>query len=107
MPLSAITTPAATTNQLATFTFPNRILFGAGARASLAGELARLGMTRPLVVTDKGLEASGILGEVVGPLEGPAIFTGVQANPTEADVLAALDQYPRMRLRWRHRPWRR
>ena len=31
-----------------------------GARKLLAGELARLGMTRPLVVTDPGLIASGI-----------------------------------------------
>lgn len=93
MPLSAIRTPAATTNQVATFTFPNPILFGAGARARLAGELARLGVTRPLVVTDRGLEASGILAEVVGPLDRAAVFTGVQANPTEADVLAALDVY--------------
>lgn len=96
MPLSAITTPignAATPQAVATFTFPNRILFGAGARAQLAGELARLGVRRPLVVTDPGLKASGLLDEVAGLFDDPVVFTGVQANPTEADVLAGLDRY--------------
>src|SRR4051812_38305103 len=93
MPLSAIKTPAATTDPVATFTFPTRILFGPESRKRLAGELARLGVKRPLVVTDRGLEASGIVAEVVAPLDGPAIFNGVQANPTEADVLSALGVY--------------
>ena len=52
---------------VATFTFPNRILFGAGSRGHLASEIARLGITRPLVVTDPGLVASGLTGSVVGP----------------------------------------
>ena len=78
---------------LATFTFPNRILFGEGARRVLAAELARLGVTRPLVVTDPGLVACGIVDDVVGPLDGPVVFSGVQANPTEDDVLEALEVY--------------
>src|SRR4051794_19601932 len=82
-----------TATRPATFTFPNRILFGAGVRGALADELGRLGVTRPLVVTDRGLEASGIVAEVVGPLGGAVVFNGVHANPTEADVLTALDLY--------------
>src|SRR5690349_3047194 len=81
----------------AIFTFPNRILFGAGTRASLAGELAQLGVRRPLVVTDAGLEASGLVAEVVdgGGLDRArtVIFRDVQANPTEGDVLGGLDRY--------------
>jgi alcohol dehydrogenase class IV len=83
----------ATTASVATFTFPNRILFGAGARDLLAGELSRLGVSRPLVVTDPGVESAGLVAEVVGPLAGAVVFTGVQANPTEADVLAGLEVY--------------
>ena len=49
---------------VSTFTFPNRILFGAGAGVLLAEELARLGIGRPLVVTDAGLIASGLVGQV-------------------------------------------
>jgi 4-hydroxybutyrate dehydrogenase len=76
------------------FTFPTRILFGAGARELLAGELARLGITRPLVVTDHGLLATGLVTEVLGPLGKPAVVFGeIQANPTEEDVLLGLERY--------------
>ena len=78
--------------QVATFTFPNRILFGPGARAELTEELARLGVRRPLVVTDRGLVASGIVSDVIGSIDA-ATFDGVHANPNEADVLAGLDAY--------------
>ncbi len=77
----------------AIFTFPNRILFGAGARASLAPELAGLGVARPLVVTDPGLEATGIVADVVSTLNDASVFSAVQANPTEEDVLAGLERY--------------
>src|SRR4051794_22905715 len=77
----------------AIFTFPNRILFGEGARASLAGELDRLRVHRPLVVTDPGLVASGMVAEVVANLEGAVVFSGIQANPTEDDVRAGVDRY--------------
>jgi len=97
MPLSAIPFPAesdATAQAVSTFTFPNRILFGPGARGQLAAELKRLGVARPLVVTDAGLVASGLVAEVVGKLGGdPVVFAGVHANPTEADVLAGLAVY--------------
>jgi 4-hydroxybutyrate dehydrogenase len=76
------------------FTFPNRILFGGGARGLLAGELARLGITRPLVVTDQGLLAAGLAEEVIGPLGKPTVVFGeIHANPTEEDVLLGLDRY--------------
>ncbi len=77
----------------ATFTFPNRIVFGVGVRTELAAELARLGVVRPLVVTDRGLRASGIVESVVSGLEGAVVFDAVQANPTEADVLEGVGCY--------------
>jgi alcohol dehydrogenase class IV len=79
----------------AIFTFPNRIVFGAGARTQLAAELARLGVVRPLVVTDPGLEASGLSRTVMaaGGLERAVLYSRVQANPTEDDVLGGLDRY--------------
>jgi 4-hydroxybutyrate dehydrogenase len=78
---------------LAVFTFPNRVVFGRGARETLAAEMARLGITRPLVVTDAGLMASGLVADVVGPIKTCVLFKDVQANPTEADVMAGLDRY--------------
>jgi alcohol dehydrogenase class IV len=79
----------------ATFTFPNRILFGAGSRAQLGGELVRLGVARPLVVTDPGLEVSGLAGDIMagGGLGHAVLFSSVRANPTEDDVLGGLDRY--------------
>lgn len=77
----------------ATFTFPNRILFGAGARTLLAEELARLGVRRPLLVTDRGVRTTGLVDEVVTGIADHALFDEVQANPTEADVLAGVDRY--------------
>jgi alcohol dehydrogenase class IV len=80
----------------ATFTFPNRILFGEGARRLLAGELARLGVARPLVVSDQGLVATGLVTEVIALLENATLFSGVHANPTEEDVLEGLKVYREM-----------
>ena len=77
----------------ALFTFPNRILFGEGSADELPAELARLGVRRPLVVTDAGLVATGLVAKVVGPLGEVPVFDRVQPNPTEADVLDGLDRY--------------
>ncbi|HEX8202891.1 MAG TPA: iron-containing alcohol dehydrogenase, partial [Isosphaeraceae bacterium] len=77
----------------AIFTFPNRIVFGEGASGVLAEELARLGVRRPLVVTDAGLVGAGLVGRVTADLPGTVLFWHVSANPTEADVLAGLDEY--------------
>jgi 4-hydroxybutyrate dehydrogenase len=86
--------PPAIAQAVATFNFPNRILFESGARKLLASEVARLGMTRPLVVTDPALMASGLSTMVAGPLGKQAtFFRDVVANPTEDDVLAGLDIY--------------
>jgi 4-hydroxybutyrate dehydrogenase len=76
------------------FTFPNRIQFGAGAIGLLAGELARLGITRPLVVTDHGLVASGLVALVIGPVARQAVvFSEVESNPAEENVLAGVSRY--------------
>src|SRR5262245_29189201 len=77
----------------ALFTFPNRIQFGPGARALLAEEPTRLGVARPLVVTDPGLLASGLVETVVAGLENVAVFDSVEANPTEANVLQGVERY--------------
>lgn len=77
----------------AVFAFPNRILFGEGSLRSLPGELAGLGIARPLLVTDAGLAASGLAARVGALLDDAILFDGVQPNPTEADVLKGLDRY--------------
>ncbi len=81
-------------SSLGTFTFPTRILFGNGARTSLAAELARLEIARPLVVTDAGVRMAGLVAEVIRPSDAASVVESeVHSNPTEEDVLAALNRY--------------
>ncbi|HYF56249.1 MAG TPA: iron-containing alcohol dehydrogenase, partial [Salinarimonas sp.] len=70
------------------------IKFEHGALAALAGELAALGVARPLLVSDRGIEAAGLLERVrpLLPADAP-VFLDVPTNPTEAAVLAALALY--------------
>ena len=81
------------TATLSAFTFPTRILFGEGARRVLGDELVRMGVTRPLVVTDAGVVECGLFARVVERVRGVTLFHNVQNNPTEADCLAGLDVY--------------
>lgn len=77
---------------MTTFSFPTRTLFGAGALRELSAQLEKLGVRRPLIVTDAGLlktEAYRSLAEILGPDgEGKTWFlhSGVHANPVEQDV---------------------
>jgi alcohol dehydrogenase class IV len=66
-----------------------RTLYAAGAVRTLPAELEVLGVRRPLVVTDKGLVAAGVLGKVVaacGDSVAPILFDNVTENPLFADV---------------------
>src|SRR5260221_12862627 len=79
---------------MALITYLTRIQFDFGALQLLPAELAALNVKRPLVVTDRGIRASGLLDRVTALLPvGTAIFDETPANPTEAGVLAALAIY--------------
>ncbi|CAD5366208.1 Iron-containing alcohol dehydrogenase [Rubrivivax sp. A210] len=63
-----------------------------GAVRLLATECQRIGMRRPLVVTDAGVRAAGVLQmalDALGDLPH-AVFDGTPSNPTEAAVYAAV-----------------
>ena len=79
--------------ELAYFTFPNKILFGIGARKELKNELSRMGSRHPLIVTDRGVVDAGLLEMVFGRVGSFSVFDGVDANPTEANCLAGLNIY--------------
>jgi alcohol dehydrogenase class IV len=66
-----------------------------GALRLLPAECARTGMRKPLIVTDAGVKAAGILERVLGVLQGlpVAVFDGTPSNPTEAAVRAAAQVY--------------
>lgn len=77
---------------VASFSFPTATLFGAGTLGELAPRLARLGIKRPLVVTDAGLldtDAFRALGGALGEMgldRGWFLYSGVHPNPVESDV---------------------
>ena len=66
-----------------------------GAVALLPQECARSGIKRPLVVTDAGVRAAGVLDRALAALgELPhAVFDATPSNPTEAAVRAAAALY--------------
>ncbi len=66
-----------------------RIRFGAGARRSLPEELGLAGVRRPMVVTDRGVVAAGLIGQIenTGPGAVP-VFDNCRENPTEAAARA-------------------
>lgn len=79
-----------------TITYLTTIQFDFGAVKLLGGETKAVGISRPLVVTDKGVAACGVLDKVLEHLPDAmqvSIFDGTPENPTEAAVLGALAQY--------------
>jgi alcohol dehydrogenase class IV len=70
--------------------------FDFGAVRLLPKELERLGVRRPLIATDRGVRAAGLLDAILSTLkEGRdlPVFDGTPPNPTEAATLAAFDLY--------------
>lgn len=61
----------------------------------LPAECARTGMRRPLVVSDAGVRAAGVLQQALDALgDVPhAVFDATPSNPTEAAVRAAVEVY--------------
>lgn len=78
-----------------------RLHFGAGARAELPEALRRLGVTRPLLVTDPGVRSTGRVDEAAACLsEGgltALVFDRVEENPTTDHVDAGTEAARRHR----------
>jgi 4-hydroxybutyrate dehydrogenase len=68
-----------------------------GAIRLLADECVRTGITRPLVVTDAGVRAAGVLQPALDALRDlpVAVFDQTPSNPTETAVRAAVEVYRR------------
>jgi alcohol dehydrogenase class IV len=79
---------------VSTIFYLTQIEFGSGALGKLASGLGALGISRPLLVSDPGLQAAGLV-EQVGALcpAGSGVFLAVPTNPTEAAVAEALAMY--------------
>lgn len=79
------------------FNYPTSYRLGCGRRRELPEACAEFGMRRPLVITDRGLAGLPWLGELVDDLAEsglmPALFSEVQGNPVEANVIAGVRAY--------------
>jgi alcohol dehydrogenase class IV len=75
--------------------YVTQIQFEFGAIKLLRQECERVGISRPLIVTDAGVKAAGILQKALDALPGMtvAVFDQTPSNPTEAAVRAAAALY--------------
>jgi hypothetical protein len=81
---------------MATISYLTTVQFDYGAIRLVGAECKRLGIGRPLIVTDKGIRASGLLDrlrEQLPPELGFEVYDDTPPNPTEAAVLQALARY--------------
>ena len=81
---------------MTTISYLTPVHFDFGAIRLLKSELARIGVKRPLIVTDRGVRAAGLLDPVMNNLDAGTtvnVFDATPANPTEAAALAALEVY--------------
>lgn len=81
---------------MALINYITQIQFDFGAVALVQQECDRVGILRPMIVTDAGVRAAGLIDRVLAHLRNPsqvAVFDQTPPNPNEAAVLAAANQY--------------
>ena len=80
---------------MATILYLTQIQIDFGAISLLGSECLRLGISRPLIVTDAGVVNAGILAKAQAHLHqiSFAVFDATPSNPTEAAVRAAASTY--------------
>ena len=77
--------------QYPTISYLTKAQFGAGSLADLPEVIERVGLKRPLVVTDGGLLERGFVDRLC--LNEPAVFADIETNPTEVSVLRGLETF--------------
>ena len=82
---------------VANFSYPTAIRFGAGRISELAEACAAAGITKPLLVTDRGLADMDITQGALNVLDaaglGRAIFADVDPNPNEQNLSDGVEVY--------------
>ncbi|MFN7132853.1 MAG: iron-containing alcohol dehydrogenase [Myxococcales bacterium] len=82
---------------IAEMSFPTRIVLGAGAVSRLGDWCRRLGMQKPLVVTDQGVVRAGLAERISIELRKAGlqfgVFDRVEPNPTDKDAHDGLAAY--------------
>ncbi|MCH4810425.1 iron-containing alcohol dehydrogenase [Vreelandella neptunia] len=75
-------------------TYLTEVEFGTGSINELGKHLDRVGIRRPLIISDQGIKAAGLLEKVTRQLEAyTPVFLDVPTNPTEAATEAAAEVY--------------
>ena len=79
------------------WSYPTAIKFGAGRIKELAEACAQAGITRPLLVTDRGLAPLPVTAQTLDVMEaaglGRTMFSDVDPNPNEANLTAGVAAY--------------
>ncbi|MGM0782538.1 MAG: iron-containing alcohol dehydrogenase [Pseudomonadota bacterium] len=79
------------------WTYPTAIRFGAGRIAELPEACAQAGISKPLLVTDRGLAELPITAQTLNILEaaglGRALFSNVDPNPNETNLAAGVEAF--------------
>lgn len=79
---------------MAIINYITTVQFDFGAIVLLPQECERIGIHRPLVVTDPGVKAAGVLDKVTAQLDVPfQLFDQTPSNPTESAVRHAVEAY--------------
>ena len=80
---------------MAVINYITQIQFDFGAIKLLKAECERVGISKPLIVTDAGVKAAGILQKALDALVGMnvTVFDQTPSNPTEGAVRAASELY--------------
>ena len=81
----------------ANWSYPTAVRFGAGRIAEIADACAAAGITRPLLVTDRGLATMEITARTLDHLDaaglGRGLFADVDPNPTDTNAAAGIEAY--------------
>ncbi|MEX0283566.1 MAG: iron-containing alcohol dehydrogenase [Paracoccaceae bacterium] len=84
-------------NLVGNWSYPTAIKFGAGRIQELAEACAQAGITRPLLVTDRGLADLPVTTQTLDIMEaaglGCAAFADVDPNPNEVNLEAGVAAY--------------
>ena len=84
-------------NLTGNWSYPTAIRFGAGRISELAEACAQVGISRPLLVTDRGLAGLPITARALDCLAAAglehALFAEVDPNPNEVNLAAGIEAY--------------
>ncbi|GAC1332155.1 MAG: choline dehydrogenase [Chloroflexota bacterium] len=72
---------------------PTRMVHGVGSLAQLGDIIRDLGVTKPLLITDKGVTAAGLTDQALRYLPNAVLFDEVRPNPDIALVARAHEVY--------------